>query len=241
MILYFLLQSVLLYLENDMELDFTVLLLMLVPLVFAITIHEAAHGYMAYWLGDDTARLQGRLSLSPLRHIDPIGTIAVPLGLFLLSTLTGAGLFLFGWAKPVPFDPRNFKNPRRDIAWTAAAGPLSNLIQAFIWAIILLISSKFSNGQMHEPTMLLGLMKMAYFGVMINVFLMVLNLLPIPPLDGGKITMMLLPYNASQQFYKIEPYGIWILLGLLYLNILPLGAISQVVIQLILSIVGIFF
>lgn len=109
-----------------------------------------------------------------------------------------------------------------------------------MWAIVLVISSKFSNGQMNEPTMLLGLMKMAYFGVMINVFLMVLNLLPIPPLDGGKIAMMLLPYNISQHLYKIEPYGVWILLGLLYLNVLPLGAISQAVIQLILSIVGIF-
>ncbi|GAA5103240.1 site-2 protease family protein [Wohlfahrtiimonas larvae] len=224
-----------------MELDFTVLLLMLVPLVFAITIHEAAHGYMAYWLGDNTAKLQGRLSLSPIRHIDPIGTIAVPLGLFILSTLTGSGLFLFGWAKPVPFDPRNFKNPRKDIALTAFAGPASNFIQAFLWAIILVIVSGMSSSYADEPTLSKGLQIMAQYGVLINVFLMVLNLMPIPPLDGGKIAMMLLPYNLAKQLEKVEPYGLWVIIGLLYLGLLPLSLISGIIVKLILSILGIFF
>lgn len=239
-----------------MELDFTVLLLMLVPLVFAITIHEAAHGYMAYWLGDNTAKSQGRLSLSPIRHIDPIGTIAVPLGLFVLSMVTGSGLFLFGWAKPVPFDPRNFKNPRKDIALTAFAGPMSNFFQAFIWAIIacIIINLQFSalldqyslmnvffGLQIKDPSILGGLFIMAKYGVLINVFLMVLNLMPIPPLDGGRIAMMLLPYNLSRQLEKIEPYGVWIILGLLYLGFLPLNLISGMMIEFILSILGIFF
>lgn len=224
-----------------MELDFTVLLLMLIPLVFAITIHEAAHGYMAYWLGDNTAKNLGRLSLSPIRHIDPIGTIAVPLGLFVLSTLTGSGLFLFGWAKPVPFDPRNFKNPRKDIALTAFAGPASNFIQAFIWAIVLMTVSNIESAYSDGPTIAKGLLIMAQYGVLINVFLMVLNLMPIPPLDGGRIAMMLLPYNLSRQLERIEPYGVWIILGLLYLGILPLNLISGMIVKFILSILGIFF
>lgn len=223
-----------------MELDFTVLLLMLVPLVFAITIHEAAHGYMAYWLGDNTAKLQGRLSLSPIRHIDPIGTIAVPLVMFVLSTSLGS-MFIFGWAKPVPFDPRNFKNPRKDIALTAFAGPASNFIQAFVWAIILVIVSGMASSYADEPTLTKGLQIMAQYGVLINVFLMVLNLMPIPPLDGGRIAMMLLPYNLSRQLEKIEPYGMWIIIGLLYMGVLPLGLISELIIKLILSILGIFF
>ncbi len=224
-----------------MELDFTVLLLMLIPLVFAITIHEAAHGYMAYWLGDNTAKNLGRLSLSPIRHIDPIGTIAVPLGLFVLSTLTGSGLFLFGWAKPVPFDPRNFKNPRKDIALTAFAGPASNFIQAFIWAIVLMTVSNIESAYSDGPTIAKGLLIMAQYGVLINVFLMVLNLMPIPPLDGGRIAMMLLPYNLSRQLERIEPYGVWIILGLLYLGLLPLNLISGMIVKFILSILGIFF
>ncbi len=239
-----------------MELDFTVLLLMLVPLVFAITIHEAAHGYMAYWLGDNTAKNLGRLSLSPIRHIDPIGTIAVPLGLFVLSTLTGSGLFLFGWAKPVPFDPRNFRNPRKDIALTAFAGPASNFIQAFIWALVfaVVLSIEFAplldrfslfdiifRLNIQEQSMLGGLLIMAQYGVLINVFLMVLNLMPIPPLDGGRIATMLLPYNLSQQLAKVEPYGIWIILGLLYLGLLPLNLLSGMIVKFILSILGIFF
>lgn len=220
--------------------DFTVLLLMLIPLVFAITIHEAAHGYMAYWLGDNTAKMQGRLSLSPIRHIDPIGTIAVPLIMFAVSSATGS-MFVFGWAKPVPFDPRNFKNPRKDIALTAFAGPASNFIQAFIWAIILIIVSGMASAYSDEPTLAKGLQIMAQYGVLINVFIMILNLMPIPPLDGGRIAMMLLPYDLSRKLGSIEPYGIWIVIGLLYIGILPLGYISELIIKLILSILGIFF
>lgn len=224
-----------------MELDFTVLLLMLVPLIFAITIHEAAHGYMAYWLGDNTAKVQGRLSLSPIRHIDPIGTIAVPLGLFILSSLTDSGLFLFGWAKPVPFDPRNFKNPRKDIALTAFAGPLSNFIQAFLWAIIWFMVVDTGSMGTHEPSLAKGLEIMAQYGVIINVFLMVLNLMPIPPLDGGRIAMMLLPYHLSKHLEKVEPYGVWVVLGLLYMGLLPLNVLSGMIISLISNILGIFF
>lgn len=222
-----------------MELDIPSLLLMIVPLVFAITIHEAAHGYMANFLGDNTAKLQGRLSLSPLRHIDPIGTIAVPLAMFALSSLVGGG-FIFGWAKPVPFDPRKFKNPRRDIAWTAFAGPLSNLVQAFIWAVVFMVVSETAS-LTDEPTMALGLAKMSFYGIWINIVLMVLNLMPIPPLDGGRIVSMLLPYNLSQEYGKIEPYGFWIIIALLSTGILPLTAISGAVFKIILSVVGIFF
>jgi Zn-dependent protease len=180
-----------------------------VPVVFAITLHEAAHGYVARQFGDQTAWMLGRVTLNPIKHIDPIGTVAVPLAMLLLSKLAGGGGFLFGWAKPVPVNFGNLRNPKRDMLWVAAAGPAANLVMAFAWAILLRVSA--SNG----PWMSDGLNLMADAGVSINVLLMVLNLLPIPPLDGGRIAVSLLPNPLAASFARIEPYGFMIVIVLL--------------------------
>jgi Zn-dependent protease len=155
------------------------------PVLFAITLHEAAHGWMARRLGDPTAEMLGRLTLNPLKHIDPVGTILVP-GILLLL---GSGV-LFGWAKPVPVTMENLRNPRRDMAWVAAAGPLANLLMAVLWAFIIhvgLWTIEMSPG-VARPLVFMGVA-----GVFINTILMVLNLVPIPPLDGGRVAMSLLP------------------------------------------------
>jgi Zn-dependent protease len=180
-----------------------------VPVVFAITLHEAAHGYVARQFGDQTAWMLGRVTLNPIKHIDPVGTVLVPLAMLLLSKLAGGGGFLFGWAKPVPVNFGNLRNPKRDMLWVAAAGPAANLVMAFAWAILLRISA--SDGPWTSD----GLNLMADAGVSINVLLMVLNLLPIPPLDGGRIAVSLLPNPAAASFARIEPYGFMIVIVLL--------------------------
>ncbi len=185
------------------------------PVIFAITLHEAAHGYVAKHFGDLTAYAQGRISLNPLRHIDMTGTIIVPLVLLLLSKLFGGSGILFGWAKPVPVNFSGLRHPKRDMLWVAAAGPVANLLMALFWALVL----KFAVS-VPESSYALSMGLMGKAGIQINVVLMVLNLLPIPPLDGGRIAASLLPHSLSYRFSRIEPYGMFILLLLLFSGIL---------------------
>ena len=177
------------------------------PVLFAITLHEAAHGYVARMFGDNTAFVAGRITLNPLKHIDPIGTVLVPASILLLSSIGGGG-FLFGWAKPVPVDFGNLRNPKRDMIWVAGAGPAVNLLMAIAWAIGM------------KLLMVLGIrevffVEMAKAGVLVNIGLMAVNLLPLPPLDGGRIVTGLLPSRLAWQFSKIEPYGLFIMIGLM--------------------------
>lgn len=184
------------------------------PVIFAITLHEAAHGYVAKHFGDLTAYAQGRVTLNPLRHIDPMGTIIVPLGLYVLSTAFGSG-FLFGWAKPVPVNFANLRRPKRDMLWVAAAGPGANLLMAFLWAFIIKLSFAMPESDLAMPMRLMG-----EAGITINAILLVLNLLPLPPLDGGRIAVSLLPHRIAYRFSQIEPYGFMILLFLLFTGVL---------------------
>lgn len=182
------------------------------PVIFAITLHEAAHGYVARYFGDMTAYEAGRISLNPLRHIDPMGTVVVPLVTLLLTVSFGG--ILFGWAKPVPVNFGRLRRPKQDMLWVAAAGPGINLAMALFWALMIKIGPTLP-GNFATPLMLMG-----QAGVQINVVLMVLNLLPLPPLDGGRIAVSLLPAHAALRFSRIEPYGIVILLVLLVTGVL---------------------
>jgi len=175
------------------------------PVLFAITLHEVAHGYVARRLGDPTAERLGRLSLNPLRHIDPVGTLLVP------AVLLAIGGFLFGWARPVPVDYRNLRNPRRDMALVAIAGPLSNFAMAIGWGLLLKLATALGANQ----GVWLGVGYMAVAGIVINLVLMVLNLLPLPPLDGGRVVAGLLPPDLARQYDRVEPYGLFIIVGLL--------------------------
>ncbi|HET7650879.1 MAG TPA: site-2 protease family protein [Gammaproteobacteria bacterium] len=183
-----------------------------IPVLLAVTLHEAAHGWVANRLGDPTARMLGRLTLNPLKHIDPIGTILVPAILLLLP-----GRFLFGWAKPVPISPVNFKSPRRDMAIVGAAGPMANLLMAVLWCLVGRLSLYLpdSAGHIKLPLALLGVA-----GIFVNVLLMVFNLLPLPPLDGGRVASGLMPRQWARVYDRIEPYGFWILLLLIATNVL---------------------
>ncbi len=185
------------------------------PVLFAITLHEVAHGYAARRLGDPTAASQGRLSLNPIKHVDPVGTVVVPIVLLLLSKLMGGG-FLFGWAKPVPVDYRRLRNPRRDMALVAAAGPLANLAMAIGWGLLL----KLALAMNADQGLWLGLRYMAVAGIVVNLVLMVLNLLPLPPLDGGRVLAGLLPLPLAYRYAKLEPYGLLIVIGLLATGLL---------------------
>ena len=180
------------------------------PVIFAITLHEAAHGYVAKHFGDPTAYMLGRVTLNPLKHIDPVGTILVPLGLFLLSKITGGLGFMFGWAKPVPVNFSQLRRPKQDMLWVAAAGPGMNLLMAVFWALLIRLGASMEGSYLATPMMLMGAA-----GIIINVSLMVLNLLPVPPLDGGRILVSLLPNSWAYQVARIEPYGFMILLFLL--------------------------
>jgi Zn-dependent protease len=173
------------------------------PVLFAITLHEAAHAYAARYFGDPTAYLMGRTSLNPLKHIDPIGTVVLPL----LSIIIGG--FLFGWAKPVPVNFAGLRHPKRDMRWVALAGPAANLVMAIGWTLLLKLALTTSTA-LSEP-----LIHMAKAGISINVVLMALNLLPFPPLDGGRVLISLLPPRLAYPLARIEPYGLFILLALL--------------------------
>jgi Zn-dependent protease len=187
------------------------LAIFVLPMIFAITVHEAAHGWVAKRLGDKTAEMLGRVTLNPLKHIDPVGTILVPFGLYLM---TG---FMFGWAKPVPVNWRNLNQPKRDMGLVALAGPAANLLMALIWASIVYISflSLRSFTWIAEPLMLMGVA-----GVLINSILMALNLLPILPLDGGRILVSLLPPKQAQVYSRFESYGLIVVVLLMVTGLL---------------------
>jgi Zn-dependent protease len=181
------------------------------PVLFAITLHEAAHGYVARHFGDMTAHAQGRISLNPLRHIDVVGTIVVPLAILLLS----GGRFLFGWAKPVPVNYSALRKPRRHMAWVAAAGPAANLAMAVGWAVLLRLSALMAPNFFSVP-----MAKMAMAGILVNLVFMCLNLLPILPLDGGRIVASLLPSRFAVPYARLEPWGLPLLVLLMLTNVL---------------------
>jgi len=187
-----------------------------IPVLLAITLHEAAHGYVARYFGDPTAHLAGRITLNPFRHIDPIGTILVPLGIFLLTMVFGSNGILFGWAKPVPVDFGRLRNPKANMLWVAAAGPFTNLLMALGWAIFFKLAALLPEQAAYRVPML----RMADAGIQINAILMFLNLLPIPPLDGGRIAVSLLPDRLAWQYARVEPYGFAILLLMLFTGVL---------------------
>lgn len=187
-----------------MDFSLETLVLWAVPVVLAITLHEAAHGYVARIFGDQTAWMLGRVTLNPVKHIDPIGTVLVPGALFLLHAP-----FLFGWAKPVPVNFGNLRHPKRDMVWVAGAGPAANFVMALGWAFLMGVtgpSGALASGGVYE---------MAEAGVQINLALLALNLLPIPPLDGGRIAVGLLPHRAAAWLARAEPYGFFVILALI--------------------------
>ena len=199
------------------------------PIVLAITLHEAAHGYAAKHFGDPTAWMEGRITANPLKHIDPIGTLAVPLAILALSS----GGILFGWAKPVPVNFGNLRRPKRDMLWVAAAGPGANFVMALIWAAVLKTAWEMPLNYFSLP-----MARMAEIGIGINVSLMVLNLFPLPPLDGGRIAVSLLPHRLAWKYAQLERWGFPILLVLLFTGILgkvlmPFMAIVTVLIEMI--------
>ena len=185
------------------------------PVWFAITLHEAAHGYVARMYGDNAAMYAGRITLNPIKHIDPVGTILVPIAILVSSSLMGIGAFLFGWAKPVPVNFGNLRNPKKDIRFVAFAGPGANFVMALLWALSLKL--QFVTG-LNEPFFA----EMAKAGIVVNLVLAALNLLPILPLDGGRILFSFLPSSAAYSFSRTEPYGMIVLIALLMLGILPM-------------------
>lgn len=203
------------------------------PVIFAITLHEAAHGYVARYFGDPTAWLAGRITLNPLRHIDLVGTIIIPIVILFFSS----GSFLFGYAKPVPVDFSRLRHPKRDMLWVALAGPAANLFMAFCWAFMLKLAWLMPVNDYTVP-----LSEMSKTGIIVNCVLMVLNLLPLPPLDGGRVAVSLLPHALSWKFAQLERWGFPILLLLMFTGILatimnPLVILSARIIE---SIFGLY-
>ena len=180
-----------------------------IPVIFAITLHEAAHGYVAKYFGDMTAYSQGRVSLNPLVHIDPLGTIVIPAVLYMAT----GGAFLFGYAKPVPVNFGNLRQPKRDMAWVALAGPAANLLMAFLWMLLTLVLATFKVDEVFFYSM-------AKAGVLTNLVMFAFNLFPIPPLDGGRIAVSWLPHKMAYRLAQIEPYGFFIVMGLVMMHVL---------------------
>ena len=178
------------------------------PVLFAITVHEAAHGYAARHFGDNTAYMLGRITLNPIKHIDPIGTILMPIMLYFATS----GAFLFGYAKPVPVNFGHLRNPKRDMVWVALAGPASNFVQAIVWAVVMI--TLVGTG-MDERFFL----EMARAGVLVNLVMWAFNLFPVPPLDGGRILVGLLPWTQAQMVSRLEPYGFFIVMGLVIFGV----------------------
>ena len=201
-----------------------------IPVLFAITVHEAAHGYVARHFGDPTAELAGRLTLNPFRHIDPIGTIAMPLLLYFATS----GTFLFGYAKPVPVNFSGLRHPKTDMVWVALAGPMSNFAQALLWALFSLALVLLGSS---EPFFF----QMARAGVLVNLVMWAFNLFPLPPLDGGRVAIGLLPWRLGQWLARLEPFGFFIVMGLVLVGVLgklwllPLMALGGGAINLLLS------
>lgn len=198
------------------------------PILFAITLHEASHAYAAKYLGDSTAYMQGRMSLNPVKHIDPIGTIVIPIALFAVGSP-----FLFGYAKPVPVNYANLRKPKRDMAWVALAGPGANIVMALMWMTLAIFLTAWGAD---EPFF----MKMAQAGILTNLVIFAFNLFPIPPLDGGRVMTSILPNRYAYQFEKLEPYGFFIVLALVFLKILhywmvPVMTFTHQVLLLIIS------
>lgn len=180
-----------------------IILIYALPVLLSITVHESAHGYAARHFGDHTAEMMGRITLNPLKHIDPIGTIAMPLFLYFATS----GAFLFGYAKPVPVNFGALRNPKRDMVWVALAGPASNLAQAIAWALLLVLYAALG---VTEPFFI----KMAQGGILANLVMWAFNLFPLPPLDGGRILVGLLPWRQAQMVARTEPYGFFIVMAL---------------------------
>lgn len=178
------------------------------PVLFAITVHEAAHGYVARYLGDNTAYMMGRVTLNPVKHIDPIGTILMPLMLYFATS----GTFLFGYAKPVPVNFGHLRRPKRDMIWVALAGPASNFIQAILWAVLFALLRGFDVDERF-------FLEMAKAGVLVNLVMWAFNLFPLPPLDGGRVLVGLLPPRQAYALSRVEPWGFFIVLGLVLFGI----------------------
>ena len=208
------------YGRKCLPMDLQKLAIVVPPLLLAITFHEAMHGYAAYRLGDPTAKLKGRLTLNPIAHIDPFGSVLIPAILFLTNAP-----FLFGWAKPVPVNFFRLRNPKRDMVWVAAAGPLTNLALAAASGIFYQLVLLLAHALPPSAYTFLGFFKgMAEFSVAINVLLALFNLIPIPPLDGGRILVGLLPRDQAVLVSRVEPYGMFLVVGLVFLN--PFGVMS---------------
>lgn len=200
------------------------------PVLFAITVHEAAHGYAARHFGDNTAHMLGRITLNPFKHIDPIGTILMPVMLYFATS----GAFLFGYAKPVPVRFDHLRNPKRDMIWVALAGPASNFVQAIVWAVLLVVL--ITSGVQER-----FFVEMARAGILVNLVMWAFNLFPLPPLDGGRILVGLLPWRLANQFARIEPFGFFIVLALVLFGIVgtiwlrPLMSLGYSAIDLLLT------